>query len=206
MRPMFAIALCLVAGACGSSAPPPDSDAIVNAQIDAIEAAAKKPAVSAQPALAPQPVVAGSLPSKPSARASTALQAFEASAFCRQFGCQRDKSWALKTGGTNHSYSLQVDKDISVEVPTAADDSIDNYGISFYGERERLGDSELRLVDSLLKTIDANAATVAVRKFVRGNVERPISQIREADSTPFGQYRLWAGKVGNEQIVSIGKP
>ncbi len=128
-------------------------------------------------------------------------QAFETSAFCKQYRCANHKSWALKTGGTNHIYALNLTPAVSVEVPTK-DGRLDHYGLMFY-ERDRLGETDLQLIDTLLRTIDAASASDAVRQFVRTNIERDAFQIRQARSSQFGRYRLWAGKVGGQQTVSI---
>jgi hypothetical protein len=149
-------------------------------------------------------------PSSPAATAPkpadlTPLGVFTTSAFCKQYGCANHKSWALKTGATNHSYDLNlppaVPPSVGIEVPTK-DERIESYGISF-SDRERLDEADLQAIDALLRTIDAPSATSAVRQFVRTNIERDAFQILKAKSTKFGRYRLWAGKVGNDQIVHI---
>lgn len=135
------------------------------------------------------------------ARVTSALQAFEQSAFCEQYGCSSRNSWALNTGGTNNSYELNLRPAVSLEVQTQSE-SIEGYGLVFY-ERDVLRAPQLRVIDALLESIDDAAATDDVRQFVRTNIERPVFQIRLANSTEFGPYRLWAGKVGNDQIASL---
>ncbi len=109
----------------------------------------------------------------------------------------------MKTGGVNHLYVLNGAPGVLVEVPTTKNKAISSYGISFFGERARLRAAELEVVDTLIATLGGTATTDAVRRFVRANIERSVFQIRQARSIQFGHYRLWAGKVGNEQIAHI---
>ena len=74
IRGVFAMSLCVVAGACSSSSSPPSNAAAVDAQIDAIEAAAKKPAVNSPGPAAPLQTTA---PAQDTARAESARAAVE---------------------------------------------------------------------------------------------------------------------------------
>ena len=129
------------------------------------------------------------------------LKAFEETAFCIQFGCQRGESWPLRGGGTNNTYSLSAAPDVTVEVPTKGG-AIDHYGLSFY-ERERLRNGDLNVIYGLLRTLDPAGGSGVTRQFIRANVERPIEQIKLGRSTRVGKYTVWAGRIGGTQTVSI---
>ena len=170
------LAFVLAAQACGESAPP-----------DGTSGSAPSSRASTPPATQPAP------PSD--------LQRFEQTSFCKKYACVNPTTWALNTGATNHSYQLNLTPSVSLEVPTRGD-QIDHYGLVFH-ERDRLDNAQLAVIDDLIAAISANDATDATRRFVRANIERSVSQIRLARSTRFGRYQLWAGKVGNDKIVSI---
>ena len=55
----------------------------------------------------------------------------------------------------------------------------------------------------LLKMIDPAGDSPMIRQFVKDNIDRSVSQIRQAQSTMFNGFHLLAGKVGEQQIVSI---
>ena len=132
------------------------------------------------------------------------VRVFAASPFCQQHGCLTGKTWPLRTGGMNHVYSLSEDQDVTIELPTASDGSVDSYAVTIDTEQPQLTERQLSLVEDFLKTIDASAASPATLRFVRKYIEQPASQIRLAESTDFGRYRLWAGRIGDSRTVDVG--
>ncbi len=129
------------------------------------------------------------------------LELFEQSPFCEKYGCANPKTWALNTGATNHSYRLNLTPDVTLEVPTKGRE-IEHYGLVFY-ERDRLDSTQLAVIDELVAVISENKATEATRRFVRAQINEPVEQIRLAKSTTFGRYKIWAGSVGGDKVVSI---
>jgi len=135
------------------------------------------------------------------AQPPAALKTLEASEFCKRYACQQPTTWALKGGGTNYSYKLNVRPSVSFEAPTQGD-AIKSYGLSFY-DRRALGAPEFEMIWALLRSIHPGGDTAPVKQFVKSHVELKVSQIMQAKTTLAGPFRLWAGKVGQEQIVHL---
>ena len=131
----------------------------------------------------------------------TGLQRFWQGSFCKKYQCVNPDTWPLSDGATNYSFHLNLAPAVSLEVATKTN-GIEEYGLTFY-ESDRLGNTQLTVIDDLIAAIPDNEATNATRRFVRANIERPVEQIQLAKSTHLGRYQLWAGRVGNQAVVSI---
>ena len=130
-----------------------------------------------------------------------ALKAFETSEFCKRYECRNPETWPLKDGGINHSYRLSVRPAVSFEAPTQRD-AIKSYGLSFY-ERRTLASHELDMIWSLIRSVHPTGDAPNVRQFVQSHIEVRVPQILQAKTIVVGPYRLWVGKVGQEQILHI---
>ncbi|MBM3237012.1 hypothetical protein FJZ31_12040 [Candidatus Poribacteria bacterium] len=134
------------------------------------------------------------------------LSEFERSEFCRTYNCSFDRSWDLRSGGTNNSYDIDVNPTVSVEI-TTSNGKLTGGGLMFF-ERPKLISTDFQLVYSFLNSISSTAGLSlevdsTIRRLVEQNIETNVFQIREANSIPFGSMRIWAGKVGKEQTISV---
>lgn len=146
-------------------------------------------------------ILAIALVAAPHAFAQGNLKALEGSEFCKRYGCPAPKTWPLTNGAVNHSYQPNVRPAVSLEALTLGD-AISSYGLSFY-ERKALTPKDLDMIWSLVASVHPGGNTPALRQFVQSHIEIPVPQILKAKTTVVGPYRLWAGKVGDQQIVQI---
>jgi hypothetical protein len=155
-----------------------------------------------QPVISPRPTMQAPSPNK--AGKIETLSNFESSEFFRRYSLSKGKGWKLRTGEFNNDYNMLALRDIIFGVTTLGDE-VTGYGIVFY-EREWLGDVELAFVFDLLRAIDSNVKlTSSVKEYIKTNAERSLFQIKEATPITFGKFKIYAGKVGPEQTISIEK-
>lgn len=140
------------------------------------------------------------VPQVPPSKQITTHSDFDHSEFCRQFHCEEKDSWPLQNGDTNHTYNTNVDS-LSVEVNTKGE-LVTGLGLMFL-ERSELSGPEFAVVESLLRSIDQTQQHGAALSFIKQNVEKPVPQIRKAQFTTDGDFRIWAGRVGPEQGVAF---
>jgi hypothetical protein len=139
---------------------------------------------------------------RPSPVSSQALAAFEASPFCTTYQCVRGDTWSLSSGGDNHTYKTSVAPSIAVEIQTEGD-FFRGAGVTFY-ERSSLTEADYRFIESFLRGVNRDHPDLSVPlRLIRGSVERKVFQIDAARSVTWGDMRVRAGKVGNDQIVSV---
>lgn len=133
------------------------------------------------------------------------LSDFENSQFYRYYKFRKGLGWNLRSGGYNNDYDvLSIWPDVSLEVITVGDKVV-GFGIMFY-ERHELQENDLEFVYRLLESIDIQVKlTDKIKKFIKRNVERYVFQIRNADSIVFNRFKIWVGKVGKEQTISIAR-
>ncbi|MDQ3903221.1 MAG: hypothetical protein M3247_06245 [Thermoproteota archaeon] len=132
------------------------------------------------------------------------LDDFENCEFYRRYNLNRDRGWNLKNGGYNNTYEIPGQHNINVEVQTMKDEVM-GFGLVFY-EKDKLEDSDLNLIYSLLQSIDTKATiSPSVKEYIKTNAEINVFQIRQAKPITFNKLKIYAGKVGPEQTISIEK-
>lgn len=146
-------------------------------------------------------VTAFALICDPAMFAQGELKALETSEFCKSYGCPKPETWALRDGGINNSYRVNVRPAVSLEAPTQGG-AVKSYGLSFY-ERKILAPKDLEMIWSLIRSIHPAGDTPQVRNFVKSHIEVGVPQILRANTAVVGPYRLWAGRVGQQQIIRI---
>jgi len=139
---------------------------------------------------------------EPSVRIET-LSDFENSDFCKTYNCIKDRSWALRSGGTNNVYDNNINPTVSFEIVSDNDNVIDA-GLMFYYKTE-LSDDDLQIIYNFLESIDTEKDLSAIKSYVSSNIEKKVSQIMQASPTTFSSFKVYAGKVGQEQIVHLEK-
>jgi hypothetical protein len=142
--------------------------------------------------------------SKPPSKKIKTLSDFELSEFCHRYLCQKDASWHLRNGDTNHTYKSSV-KHLSVEVSTKGS-IVTGLGLMFY-ERPKLSAEEYDIISTLLRSTDKSVKHSKTLSFIKQNVENKVcdtcSVQPHAKSTTDGKFRIWAGKSGWDQIISF---
>jgi len=71
--------------------------------------------------------------------------------------------------------------------------------------RNKLSNDDLQMVYDFLKSVDTEKDLSEIKPYVSVNVENKVSQIMLATPTTFGSFKVYAGKVGREQIVHLEK-
>jgi hypothetical protein len=132
------------------------------------------------------------------------LDDFERSEFFRDYKLRKGDGWKLNTGAYNNSYETPSLSDISIEVQTI-ENKVVGFGIVFY-ERDSLQESDLSFVYKLLQSVDTKGKLdPKIREYIKVNAEKHVFQIKQANPTTFGKFKIYAGKVGPEQTISIEK-
>ncbi len=132
---------------------------------------------------------------------------FEQSEFCRQYRCKEGDHGVLQDGAVNHIYRTSLNH-VGVELQTKAisDPVVTGFDLMFY-EREQLSDEDFQIINALVRSEDQTANHDKTIAFIRGNIERAVCSTCQVDqsakSTRDGNFRIWAGKSGSEQIVSF---
>jgi len=129
------------------------------------------------------------------------LKTLEASEFCKSYGCPKPDTWPLRDGSVNNNYKPNVRPSVSLEAPTSGG-KVKSYGLVFY-ERRVLTPKDLEMVWSLIRSIHPGGDTPTIKTFVQTHVAVKVEQIMQAKTTVVGPFRVWAGKVGQEQVVHI---
>src|SRR5262249_45588544 len=142
------------------------------------------------------------------------IKDFESSAFSRKYPAQRARSWALKSGGTNFSYSYadsESDSSCGVEL-SHNPQHITRYGISWYGESKQQTAILTRQREAFLRdlvsyiganNLDANA----IVGYVKDNQsKRYPGGMDTAPERTLGQYRMKVGVVGAALLVVLDTP
>lgn len=121
------------------------------------------------------------------------LAEFEDSPFCRANGCRHRHNWDLGPGEVNHTFGIEANPDVLVEVSTQAGTPVRS-ALMFFAPSGP-GPEELQLAYSFLSSIHPRATVDAtVRGFVERNITTEQTHLCEADSIPFGTMRIWTGK------------
>jgi len=80
-----------------------------------------------------------------------------------------------------------------------------SFGIVYY-ERDILSEADLNFVCQLLQSADINLnVDHKVRDYIHTNAERHVFQIKQASPITLGKLKIYAGKVGPEQTISVEK-
>jgi hypothetical protein len=141
--------------------------------------------------------------SAPPTRIET-LDDFERSEFFRDYKLRKEDGWKLNTGAYNNSYETLSLSDISIEVQTI-ENKVVGFGIVFY-ERDSLQESDFNFIYKLLQSVDTKGKLdPKIREYIKINAEKHVFQIKQANPTTFGKFKIYAGKVGPEQTISIEK-
>jgi hypothetical protein len=181
---LLIVATCLIIG-CGTNAPNQSSQNVET----------PRPVPSSTELVKPN--------SSPLARIET-LDEFERSRFYKDYSLHKDDGWKLNTGAYNNSYKTPSLSNVSIEVQTI-ETKVVSFGIVFF-ERDILSEAELNFVYQLLQSADTNLnVDHKVRDYIKTNAERHVFQIKQASPTTLGKLKIYAGKVGPQQTISIEK-
>lgn len=132
------------------------------------------------------------------------LDDFERSEFYRDYKLRKEDGWKLNTGAYNNSYETSSLSNVSIEIQTI-ENKVIGFGIVFY-ERDSLREADLNFVYKLLQSINTKGKLEPkIREYIKSNAERRVFQIKEANPTTFDKFKIYAGKVGPEQTISIEK-
>lgn len=141
--------------------------------------------------------------SVPPSRIET-LDDFERSEFYRDYKLRKEDGWKLNTGAYNTSYETSSLSNVSIEVQTI-ENKVVGFGIVFY-ERDGLREADLNFVYKLLQSINTKGKLEPkIRDYIKSSAEKHVFQIKEANPTTFDKFKIYAGKVGPEQTISIEK-
>ena|SRR5207248_4100306 len=162
---------------------------------------------SSTPASSPQPASGAgtATPTRGNAQSGIdTLEAFEHSTFYVNNNLVKKSRLKLSDGNDGSIYEIITDPNISVEVESN-NGKLVNLGFVFY-ERDTLRTPDLTLIYDLLSTIEPNGKLDDnIKASIKNNAEKPIHQIKEAQPITFGRFKIYAGKVGPEQTISIDK-
>lgn len=141
-------------------------------------------------------------PIEPSVRILT-LPDFENSDFCKLYACLKEDSWSLRSGGTNNVYKNNIYPTVTTEVVSSGED-VNNFGLVFY-YRNQLSEDDLQIIYTFLKSVDTEKELTNIQPYIQTNIEKQVPQINQAIPSTFSSYQVYAGKVGQQQIVSLQK-
>lgn len=141
----------------------------------------------------------------PLSKRITTQSDFEHSEFCRQYRCKEKEHRPFGVGGQEHIYETSLTAvGLDLQTNTNPNRVVTGFGLMFYG-RERLSDEDFNAINTLARSVDETAKHDKTTLFIRHNVEDtvcPDCQVdQSAKSTRDGNFRIWAGKSGQEQIV-----
>ena len=143
-------------------------------------------------------------PQEPSIRIET-LSDFENSDFCKAYNCVKEDSWTLRSGGINNVYGNNIyPTTVSFEIASDDNNNMISGGMEFY-YRNGLSSDDLQIVYDFLKSVDTEKDLSEVKSYVSANIEKEVSQIMQATPITFSSFKVYVGKVGREQIVSLEK-
>jgi hypothetical protein len=132
------------------------------------------------------------------------LDDFESSEFYRRYKLNKGRGWDLKDGAYNNTYRIAPLPDAEIEVQTKNNEVI-GLGIIF-SDTEQLDETDLNLVYDLLQAINLKAKlNSSVKEYIKTNAEIHVHQIKLATPITFNKLKIYAGKVGPEQTISIEK-
>lgn len=136
------------------------------------------------------------------------LADFENSQFCRDLKCNKEDSWQLHSGGTNHYYYIPLGDDkynyITVEIVIENKQAI-HFGLMYYDrELSGLRSGDLEIAYKLLNSIDSTHNINSVKNYIIQNIEKEIFQINKVSPTSWGSFNVYAGKIG-QQTISIDR-
>lgn len=128
------------------------------------------------------------------------LSDFKNLQFFQQNNCAEAGSWVLQNGNTNYTYDVGPHS-LEVEIEPGSQKVV-GFGLMFF-DRRTLSESDIAIITDLITSLDQSSNHDDTISFVRANIENSVSQIRQAESVDDGNFRIWAGKVGAEQVVSF---
>jgi hypothetical protein len=132
------------------------------------------------------------------------LPDFERSSFYQSHNLKTKDRWKLKNGNYANTFGVSSDPNISVEVETNGN-SVIGFGLVFY-KRDELGQRDLGLIHSLLESLDASIKPDSgIKEYLKANAEKSVFQIKQAEPRAFGKFKVYAGKVGEQQTISIDR-
>jgi len=141
--------------------------------------------------------------STPPSRIET-LNDFERSEFYRDYKLRKEDGWKLNTEAYNNTYETSSLSHVSIEVQTI-ENKVVGFGIVFY-ERDSLQEADLNFAYKLLQSVNPKGKLdQKIRDYIKTNAEKHVFQIKEANPITFDQFKIYAGKVGPEQTISIEK-
>jgi len=139
-------------------------------------------------------------PKEPSVRIET-LSDFENSEFCKLYACSKEDSWSLRSGGTSNVYKNNIYPTVSISVSSSGEEVI-GFGLVFY-YRNQLSEDDLQIIYNFLKSVDTEKELTNIQPYIQTNIEKKVPQIKQAIPSTFSSYNVYAGKVGQQQIVSL---
>ena len=131
------------------------------------------------------------------------LSDFEHSDFCKLYACLKEDSWSLRSGGTNNIYKNNIYPKVTTEVVSSGEE-VNGFGIIFY-YRDQLSEDDLQIIYTFLNSVDTEKELTNIQPYIQINIEKQVPQINQAIPSTFSSYQVYAGKVGQQQIVSLKK-
>lgn len=134
--------------------------------------------------------------------ASKAVADFEGSGFFHTNGLIKKNGWPLQNGNTNTVYESPKLLENDIELETNGDNFV-SVGVTFF-ERDSLSDKDLEFIYDLLNSL-GTSPTPDAKQQIKLGAEKPAHQIYEAPPIKAGAYKVFAAKVGSEQVISINR-
>ena len=143
----------------------------------------------------------------PVSKGITTQSDFEHSKFCRQYHCKETDSHPVRNGDVNHNYGTSLTQvGVDLQTKSNSNPTVTGLGLSFYG-RDRLSDEDFNVIDALVQSTNQTAKHEKTASFIRDNVEKAVCDECQVDqsakSTRDGDFRIWAAKSGDDQVLSF---
>ena len=132
------------------------------------------------------------------------LDQFTRCAFYRIYSLRKADGWKLQSGAYNHSYEIGRAPEVDLEIQTK-DSRIIGVGFTFYG-RSTLQQNNIIMIHELLQTLDSSSKlTPSITDYISSASNRRVSQINKAKPKIYGDFFIYAGKVGSVIVISIDR-
>jgi len=92
------------------------------------------------------------------------------------------------------------DTDLAVQT---LKEKVSGAGIIFY-KKEILSDKDFNVVFDFIENLDNQAQLQqSTKDHIKANITKTVFQIKQSAPTQHSRFKIFSGKVGNEEIVSI---
>lgn len=130
---------------------------------------------------------------------------FDHSEFCRRYRCKERDHRPLQNGEANHIYETSINHlSVNIALNKSRDPNVTAFVLVFHG-LTRLSNIEYDAINTLTRSSDQTAKHDNTILFIRANIERAAclscQDGQAMISTMDGDFRIWAGKSGPEQVI-----